>query len=199
MTQHSYEQAAADNWPKDQLPPDDGRYCPPFEGTLFRLAEAKHRGTPLTPELKNVQEHTETCSSCRSTVTGVLSFYTAESNTDGNSRNAIDDNSWKGTPLRRLREAAKALKSVSGTPREVLICLAQGAGLTNAEAFRTIGYPANRQDFIDDEEGLELLRMLGVEERLVMTIAVRSVPRVPQPADATAVRVLAPKNAGHDE
>jgi hypothetical protein len=64
----TYEELAAENYPKELLPLDEGRHCPPFEATLYRLALALLDKTPLTAELKNLNGHRLKCSACETAV-----------------------------------------------------------------------------------------------------------------------------------
>ena len=64
----TYEELAAETYPKELLPLDEGRHCPPFEATLYRLALALLDKTPLTAELKNLNGHRLKCSACETAV-----------------------------------------------------------------------------------------------------------------------------------
>ena len=64
----TYEELAAETYPKELLPLDEGRHCPPFEATLYRLALALLDKTPLTTELKSLNGHRLKCSACGTAV-----------------------------------------------------------------------------------------------------------------------------------
>ena len=163
MTDKTYEQVSAEHWPTDRLPVDDGERCPPFHATLFRLAEAIARNSPLTREFQELNEHLNDCGACRSTVSETVSLLNSMSMESP--REVIDHVTFEGTPLRRLRDCAKALTlETPPSVRAVFDILCQRATLTTAEAFDAVGF---FDEELDGEGGICLLRDLGVKESLL--------------------------------
>jgi hypothetical protein len=168
MTEKTYEQVAAEHWPKEPLPADDGARCPPFLATLFRLAESLANDRPLTPELQQVHEHLDECDACRSTVSAVAPRFKAEP--AESTSEVIGGVSWEGTPLRRLRDHAKNKVYISGeTLKDVFTAVCFAADVTEPQAFKAVGWPEEGRKWLAEcaEIAIWLLSDLGVERSVL--------------------------------
>lgn len=160
----SYEEAVRRNFPEKFLPFEDGRECPPFTATLYRLAEALYGNQVLSEELLALQGHIQKCGACNRTVQGVRSLLSATPIEESLST-LVSDVSFEGTPLRFLIDAAKEVTSVSlrgdETLGEIFEIIYNNADLHQAEAFEAVGLSS---DEVGDIDIFYLLAELGVPD-----------------------------------
>lgn len=149
---------------------DGGKKCPPFQATIYRLADAESLGTALDEELQRVKEHTGVCSSCRHTYEAAYAFFSRATPEEGSVPEVVGGVDFERSPIRALRIAAQTLTKdmVAGmTPCQVFAVVCATAGLETEKGVKALGLGLC-PDWLDDDEIMRAnLELLGVPEEIL--------------------------------
>jgi hypothetical protein len=164
----TYEELAAENYPKELLPLDEGKHCPPFEATLYRLAEAVLNTAKLTPELEEIKGHLKNCAACDSKVKRLIACL------DSLRTNPLIDEpfplSLEKSDYSKLHESAAARSYIPGHGLfDVFLQTCYAAGVSEHDAYKAMRVSPDFQTQLKKctREGIELLSDLGIERTVI--------------------------------